>query len=101
MFKYFSPLLGVTDIKKLYKELAKINHPDKSGGSLERMKEINTEYKTALALAQAKKKAYLTIKKKKKYQKKFTPADRINNSEIRILDLLGDAMQIFINDLKR
>lgn len=69
MFKYFPPSLGVSEIKALYKTLAKINHPDKPGGDAKRMQEINAEYKTALILAEARKKAY----KRKPQSKRARP----------------------------
>jgi len=45
---YFSNLKTVEQIKKQYRELAMKYHPDRNGGDLEQMKQINIEYKIAL-----------------------------------------------------
>ncbi len=45
--KYFTNCDTVTEIKKQYRKLCSIHHPDK-GGDTETMKDINLEYKTAL-----------------------------------------------------
>ncbi len=41
--KHFINISTIDEAKKLYRELAKVNHPDK-GGSVEMMQEINNEY---------------------------------------------------------
>jgi len=41
--KHFFNIQTIDEAKKLYRELAKANHPDK-GGSVETMQEINNEY---------------------------------------------------------
>ena len=41
--KHFFNISTIDEAKKLYRELAKANHPDK-GGSVETMQEINNEY---------------------------------------------------------
>lgn len=46
--KYFKNCTTIDDVKKLYRQLAKDNHPDK-GGTLETMQAINTEYSFACA----------------------------------------------------
>lgn len=43
MGKYFNNVRTLTELKKLYKELARKNHPD-FGGSVEIMQRINSEY---------------------------------------------------------
>jgi len=43
MGKYFNNVKTLTELKKLYKELARKNHPD-FGGSVEIMQKINSEY---------------------------------------------------------
>lgn len=43
MYKYFSECKNQEEAKKLYKELARKNHPD-IGGDLKTMQEINAEY---------------------------------------------------------
>lgn len=46
-FQYFSPFISPEDNKMLYKQLAKIHHPDKNNGSKKseiKFKEINEEY---------------------------------------------------------
>ena len=40
---YFEKITTIEEAKKLFRELAKLNHPDK-GGSLEAMQKINFEY---------------------------------------------------------
>lgn len=40
---YFKDCTSIEEVKKLYKSLAKIHHPDK-GGDVEIMKQINKEY---------------------------------------------------------
>ena len=40
---YFKNIKTLEEAKKLYRELAKLNHPDK-GGSIEAMQKINFEY---------------------------------------------------------
>jgi len=40
---YFKNITTIEEAKKLFRELAKLNHPDK-GGSLEAMQKINFEY---------------------------------------------------------
>ncbi|MEI7597532.1 MAG: J domain-containing protein [Bacteroidota bacterium] len=44
---YFSACRTLEEVKKHFKNLAFINHPDK-GGSTERMQEINAEYESIL-----------------------------------------------------
>lgn len=48
MTTYFSQTQNVTDIKKLFRELALANHPDR-GGDTAVMQEINRQYQNALA----------------------------------------------------
>ena len=43
MYKYFKNISTIEDAKKLYKQLAKENHPD-LGGNIEIMQEINAEF---------------------------------------------------------
>lgn len=43
MAKFFNNVKSLTELKKLYKELARKNHPD-FGGSVEVMQAINAEY---------------------------------------------------------
>ena len=43
MAKFFNNVKSLTELKKLYKELARKNHPD-FGGSVEIMQAINAEY---------------------------------------------------------
>lgn len=43
MSKYFKSVRSFEDLKKQFRELLKINHPD-NGGNVEVMKEINVEY---------------------------------------------------------
>lgn len=45
---YFSQLQTVESIKKEYRKLCMKFHPDRNGGDLEQMKQVNVEYKTAL-----------------------------------------------------
>lgn len=47
--KYFSHCKTIEEVKALYKELAKKNHPDR-GGDTETMQLINTEYAYACSL---------------------------------------------------
>ena len=46
--QYFENLLDEKDIKKRYRDLARMHHPD-HGGSSEIMKEINSEYEKILS----------------------------------------------------
>lgn len=46
--KYFNNCTTINEVKALYKDLAKANHPDK-GGNTEIMQEINVEYAFAIA----------------------------------------------------
>lgn len=46
---YFSEVSSVEKIKKLYRQLCSKFHPDREGGDLEQMKQVNVEYKEALA----------------------------------------------------
>lgn len=46
---YFKDCKTLQDVKQLYKELAKLNHPD-LGGTTEKMQEINAEYLKACKL---------------------------------------------------
>jgi len=46
---YFKQCTNLDEVKKLYKELAKMHHPDK-GGSMETMQEINNQYHKACVL---------------------------------------------------
>ena len=41
--KYFENINTLEELRKQYKELLKLHHPD-NGGNLEIMQEINTEY---------------------------------------------------------
>jgi curved DNA-binding protein CbpA len=41
---YFTECKTLDDVKQLYKTLAKQYHPDKKGGSLEIMQQVNAEY---------------------------------------------------------
>lgn len=43
MSKYFKNVQNYNELKKIYKELLKTNHPD-NGGDLAKMQEINAEY---------------------------------------------------------
>jgi curved DNA-binding protein CbpA len=53
MEKYFKGVKTLEELKKLYKELAFKNHPDR-GGNLEVMQLINAEYDSAFALVKNK-----------------------------------------------
>lgn len=46
--KWFSSVRSVDEAKRLYRELAKRYHPDKQGGDLIKMQEINAEYDITL-----------------------------------------------------
>jgi len=45
--KYFENCKNIEELKKMYKELARNNHPD-LGGDLETMQQINNEYDKAI-----------------------------------------------------
>lgn len=47
MFKYFNGIKTIQELKKEYKRLALINHPDR-GGNEDIMKQINAEYDIVL-----------------------------------------------------
>lgn len=48
--KYFTNCSTIEEVKKLYKDLAKLHHPDR-GGNTATMQEINSEYPIAIARA--------------------------------------------------
>lgn len=48
--KWFNNCKTLQDVKKLYKELAKLHHPDR-GGNTATMQEINNEYEYAIRKA--------------------------------------------------
>ncbi len=43
MNKYFENISTLEELRKLYKELLKLHHPD-NGGNVSEMQEINSEY---------------------------------------------------------
>lgn len=79
-FNFFKDCKDLSDVKNTYKNLAKINHPDR-GGDVEIMKAINLEYETASKIIM--KKAGFTSE----------------NFESDLLDLVAyrDAVQSIIN----
>ena len=46
-FKFFSSCKTLQELKTTFRELVKINHPDKITGDLETIKQINNEYELA------------------------------------------------------
>jgi len=49
---YFYQCITLDEVKKLYRELCKVNHPDK-GGDLETMQAINSQYSKAIKMIAA------------------------------------------------
>ncbi len=50
MYKYFSGIKTVEELRKKYRELLKKYHPDNDGGSIEVTQEINAEYDRLFAV---------------------------------------------------
>lgn len=49
--QFFAGIKNVADIKKLYHKLALLYHPDRPGGNLQTMQELNRQYQEALRRA--------------------------------------------------
>ena len=54
MAKYFKSVKSYDELKKEYRDLLKVNHPD-NGGNAEKMKEINVEYDALFPIWKSKK----------------------------------------------
>lgn len=85
---YFSDCKNLADVKKRYKELAMLHHPDK-GGNTATMQEINAEYKAVIhnpnfSFAQS------TEEEKQDFIKYPDIIDKIISLQGIIIEIIGD-----------
>jgi len=81
MLKYFGNVSTNEEIKKLYHKLAMQFHPDRQGGNLETMKEINNEFEIAFKNV----KNFFTNVKGEQYEK---TSDEVAEEYINIVNEL-------------